>query len=86
MTDDDEPYTPINCGDYDSFELAILHRQSLHITWHGEDGMEHIDTVMPTDLKTADHQEFLIAESSRGDPLHIRLDHIISMRGNEDVG
>ncbi|GMR07370.1 MAG: hypothetical protein BMS9Abin26_0373 [Gammaproteobacteria bacterium] len=83
MTGDDTPYNPINCIDYDSLELAILHQQRLHITWHGEDGMEHIDTVMPTDLKTANHQEFLIAESSDGETLRIRLDHFISMRIDE---
>jgi Rho-binding antiterminator len=78
MSEDDK-YTPIDCGVYSNYELAIMHRQKLRLSWHGDNGIDHLDTVAPKDLKTDNHEEFLIAESSSGDELQIRLDKIHHM-------
>ena len=75
--DDGSDYTPIPCGLYSEYEVAILHRDILRLRWRDESGMDHIDRVTPTDLLTRDHCEYLIAENSEGKVLEIRLDRII---------
>ena len=80
MSDDDRPdddYTPIACGLYSEYEVAILHRELLRIHWRDEQGLDHIERVIPTDLQTRDHCEYLIAEDCvDGSTLAIRLDRI----------
>ena len=29
-----DPYSPIACARYSEYEIAILHRQKLHLRWH----------------------------------------------------
>jgi Rho-binding antiterminator len=72
MTD----YTPIDCGHYSEYELAILHCRQLRISWHEPGGQAHIETLRPVDLKTLNHEEFLIAKTMSGDSLQLRLDYI----------
>lgn len=76
MNADDETYTPIDCGVYSEYEVAILHRQHMRLHWRDEDGTEHTEVVMPQDLKTEDKREYLIASATDGSPLRIRLDQI----------
>ncbi|OOZ41318.1 hypothetical protein BOW53_04160 [Solemya pervernicosa gill symbiont] len=75
MSDD---YTPIDCGLYSRFEVAIMHRCRLRLSWSDVTGTAHIDTVMPLDLETREGSEYLIAESSLGDAIRLRLDLITS--------
>ena len=75
---DQYPYAPIACTRYSEYEVAILHRQKLHLRWH--DANVHYDqVVLPLDLKTAHHEEFLICRTASGKTLTIRLDHIQRM-------
>lgn len=76
MSTDDIIYTPIDCGAYSEYEVAILHQQRLRLTWRDEEGNERTDVVLPRDLTTEDKREFLIASGSDGSPLRIRLDLI----------
>ena len=76
MSADDEIYTPIDCGVYSEYEVAILHRQRMRVSWRDEDGAEHTEGVVPQDLKTEDKREYLIAAGDDGSPRRIRLDHI----------
>jgi len=72
---DQDPYAPIACASYSEYETAILHRQKLHLRWH--DANVHYDqVVLPLDLKTVNHEEFLVCRTTAGDTLTIRLDHI----------
>ena len=60
-----DPYSPIACARYSEYEIAILHRQKLHLRWH--EGNVHYDqVVLPLDLKTINHEEFLICRDSAG--------------------
>ena len=77
MSDNDDKYRPISCADYDAYEIAIMHRERLRVTWHGDDGLEHIDTLSPRNLETREHEEYLIATSSQGGELRLRLDRIL---------
>ncbi len=71
-------YSPIACERYSEYEVAILHRQKLHLRWH--DANVHYDqVVLPLDLKTINHEEFLICRGSHGEALSIRLDRIQQM-------
>ena len=82
MSDDEDKgsddYTPIPCGLYSEYEVAIMHRETLRLHWRDERGMDHIDRVIPQDLQTRNHCEYLIAEDSTGGTLAIRLDRIIN--------
>jgi Rho-binding antiterminator len=72
MTD----YVPIDCAVHSGYELAIMRRQQLRLTWRGEDGIIHIKKVTPTDLRTLNHEEFMDVTDERGNTYSIRLDHI----------
>ncbi|TDJ68427.1 MAG: transcriptional antiterminator, Rof [Proteobacteria bacterium] len=70
MTD----YIPIPCSQYDRYEVAIMHRRRLRLTWH-VDNVVYRRIVEPIDLQTRDGEEFLIY-SKGGKTLSIRLDQI----------
>jgi len=72
MTD----YVPIDCAVHSGYELAIMHRQRLRLTWRGDNGVTHVMTVIPTDLRTTNHEEFMDATDVQGNRHSIRLDHI----------
>ncbi len=73
-----DPYAPIACARYSEYEVAILHRQKLHLRWH-VDNVHYDRVVLPLDLKTVNHEEFLICRGGTGETLTIRLDHIQRM-------
>lgn len=85
MSDHDDPdneksrggYRPIPCALYSQYEVAIMHREQLRLHWRDAEGLDHIDRVMPRDLQTRDHCEYLIAENGEGQELQIRLDRIL---------
>ena len=73
----DQPYEPITCGLHSEYELAIMHRASLHIGWLDDNGQQRIGTLQPLDLQTCNHIEYLVARDSLGATHHIRLDRIL---------
>ena len=70
MTD----YIPIPCSQYDRYEVAIMHRRRLRLTWR-VDNVVYRRIVEPIDLQTRDGEEFLIYGKG-GKTLSIRLDQI----------
>jgi transcriptional antiterminator Rof (Rho-off) len=76
--DDNNSYQAISCADYSKYELWIMHRESLKMTWKDETGQEHLGILRPLDLRTRNKQEFLIAQLPQGDNVQIRLDMITS--------
>lgn len=84
MTDADHrapyvpPYEPIACARYSEYEVAIMHRQKLRLRWL-EGNVVYQQTVLPLDLKTECHQEFLICRDRDGAMHTIRLDWIHKM-------
>lgn len=73
---DEENYTPIDCGVYSEYELAIMHRRRMRLHWQDDEGGDHVESVMPQDLKTEEKREYLIAERQDGSSLKVRLDRI----------
>ncbi|BAZ92464.1 transcriptional antiterminator [Thiohalobacter thiocyanaticus] len=77
-------YTPIDCGLYSNFELAILRGWRLQVTWQDNSGLDHIELLRPRDLQTRDHAEYLIAERGDGERIEIRLDRIREAQRREE--
>ena len=75
-----DKYTPIDCGRYEYYELAIMHRQTLFVRWRGEDGVTHLEQLEPRDLRTRDSEEFLCALTVDGHERLLRLDRITEAR------
>nr|WP_067295732.1 Rho-binding antiterminator [Marinobacterium profundum] len=71
-------YTPINCEVHDGFELACMRRLRYEVHWRDADGTFMQDRIEFVDLEYPRGEEYLIALSSHGEPLRIRLDRIIS--------
>lgn len=72
MTD----YTPVDCGLHSEYQLAIMHRDRIKLGWRDTAGANHLETVIPVDLRTRSNEEFLVASVSDGTQLEIRLDRI----------
>lgn len=85
MTDDLDPYTPIACGLHSEYELAIMRRISLRLGWRDTHGQQHIGNVLPLDLYTRKHVEYLVARAIDGQQHEIRLDKIISSNVREAI-
>jgi Rho-binding antiterminator len=79
MTDDD-PYKPIPCAEYDTYEIAIMHGEHLQLVWRDDSRRHTISVVKPVDLKTRKGAEFLVATTDEGKTLQLRLDHIQSCK------
>jgi transcriptional antiterminator Rof (Rho-off) len=73
-------YRIIDCDLHDLYEIWILHRRRLLLTWLDESGLSHLELLLPTDLETVPDGEFLIASDTYGTPLRIRLDRIVHAR------
>lgn len=71
-------YKPISCAVHDEYESAIVLKQKLQIRWNDDAQSLHDEMVIASDLKTLNHEEFLIAESTNGVRHQIRLDRILS--------
>lgn len=78
MTDDNDSYTPIGCGTYSVYELAIMRRATLHLCWLDEHGLQHIGLVQPVDIFTRDRVEYLRIQNINDTKHEIRLDRIIN--------
>ena len=73
-------YDPVDCALYSRYELAILRRQQLLLSWRDEGDMAHLEVVSPKDLQTCNGEEFLIAERPDGRRLRLRLDKVLAVR------
>lgn len=68
-------YKPIPCRRYEDYELAIMHKARLRLTW--EDGNVIYDQVVrPLDLRTAQGEEFLEFRDEQDRARSVRLDRI----------
>ena len=73
MSDD---YKPIDCGLYSQYEVAIMHREKLKLSWQDDSGLTHLEVITPLDLKIIDSAEYLIGKNAEDEQLIIRLDWI----------
>jgi Rho-binding antiterminator len=80
MTD----YTPIECGLHSQYELAILRRRKLRLSWCDAEGTGHIEAVIPTGLLTRNREEFMIVTTGHGVEREIWLDRIKDFPEKDD--
>lgn len=77
----DDPYQPIACADYDTYEIALMRNWPVDLEWIQPTGQVITERVMPVELKIIEGAEYLfcrMADPSLMDhaPLRIRLDKI----------
>lgn len=81
----DVPYQPISCDLHSQYELAIMHKDKLSLTWHKEGGNITEMDVIPVDVQTKNKAEYLVVKIPRqNDLVFIRLDYIIEMHHSPD--
>lgn len=73
-------YTPIDCALYSEYELAIMHKTRLQISWRDAQGSPRLEVLVPVDLRTRSGEEFLVAVDSLGAEREIRLDRILGSK------
>jgi transcriptional antiterminator Rof (Rho-off) len=73
-------YTPIDCSLYSEYELSIMHRTRLQVSWRDAQGVSRIEVLVPVDLRTRQGEEFLVAIDPLGTEREIRLDRILASK------
>ena len=68
-------YVPISCDLHSEYELAILRRQWLRLVW-ADNNVIHDEVVLPLDLKTKHHEEYLVCRVKGDTTREIRLDRV----------
>ena len=74
MTNDD--YKPVSCAMHSELELAIMHKQVMELCWQNESGEMRTENVVPVDIITSNHAEFLVVKTDNNQSVSIRLDQI----------
>ena len=73
-------YEPIACSLYSRYELAIMRRALLQLSWAGHNTTTRVEILQPVDLRTHRSAEYLIARSPSGVTRVLRLDRIRRVR------
>lgn len=73
----DNKYIPVSCERHSEYELAIMHRQTLVISWCDEHDDTQQQALRPYDVVTENKAEYLLANDAMGNDKKIRLDKII---------
>jgi transcriptional antiterminator Rof (Rho-off) len=72
----DQPYTPISCAAHSEFELLIMHKNHLKLSWSDEQGKSQSSIVLPIDIQTKAGEEYLLVSDEKNNQHSIRLDRI----------
>lgn len=81
----DTPYKPISCELHSEYELAIMHKNKIYLTWRKDGEVVTETNVIPVDVHTKNKAEYLVVKTSEQNKLFsIRLDYIIEMRNTTD--
>lgn len=80
MKNNNDNYQPISCDLHSQYELAIMHKSKLKLSWISEGKAVTETNILPLDVKTKNKAEYLIAVTPGNKNICIRLDHIIKMR------
>jgi Rho-binding antiterminator len=85
MTENKDPYIPVECGVHSEYELAIMHKTMLKLVWNDQHGNQRQASLIPVDIRTMDKKEYLIARTPEGDSEQIRLDKILQSNVKEAI-
>ncbi len=83
-----DQYQAIACSQYDVYEIAIMRRQMLKLSWIDESGSHFQHLVKPLALNTRNGEEFLtvsvqtvsVQDRPGMESIEIRLDRIVSVK------
>ncbi len=80
MDSNEDTYKPVSCDLHSQYELAVMHKNKLHLSWLSDGELISESNILPLDVQTKNKAEYLIAVTSKNKNLYIRLDHITKMR------
>jgi len=69
-------YRPVDCDLHSKYELLILQRSRIMLTWRDVAGSIQTEALLPLDLLTRSGEEFMVLSTGTGAEREIRLDHI----------
>lgn len=72
-------YLPVDCVVHDRYELAIMRRQCLRLSWREPDGLLRVEVVRPLDLETRAGEEFLVFADAADRRRQVRLDRVLNV-------
>lgn len=76
----DLSYQPVSCDLHSQYELAIMHKNMLCLTWRKDGEVVTETKIIPVDVTTENKAEYLVVrKASENDVFLIRLDYIIEM-------
>jgi len=71
-----DEYKAVSCELHSQYELAIMRKQMLRIAWLDSKKEPHISCVLPEDIFTRNHAEYLLVTNEKGELIELRLDKI----------
>ena len=80
MANSNEHYQPVSCELHSQYELAIMHKSKLELSWLSGGELVTETNVQPLDVKTENKAEYLVAVTEKNENLLLRLDQITKMR------
>ncbi len=80
MVYNNDSYKPVSCDLHSQYELAIMHKNKLQLSWLSNGETISESNISPLDIQAKNKAEYLIAVTTTNKNLRIRLDHIIEMR------
>ena len=80
MQSKNDHYQAISCEMHSQYELAIMHKSKLKLSWLSEGELVSDTNILPLDVQTKNKAEYLLAVNAENKNLCIRLDHIRKMR------
>lgn len=80
MNNKDDSYQPISCDLHSQYELAIMHKNKLQLSWMKDAELVTETNISPIDVQTKNKAEYLVAKTEDNKNICIRLDHITKMR------
>lgn len=69
-------YQPVACSLHDEFEIAIMRKQPISISWKTAEGSDQRALVDVKDLLVKNHEEYLLFETPDGELVEVRLDRV----------
>jgi len=80
MKNENNPYQPVSCELHSQYELAIMHKNKLELSWVSDGELVTEKNILPLDVQTKDKAEYLLTVNAENKNLCIRLDHIRKLR------
>ncbi|MCU7812291.1 MAG: hypothetical protein KZQ77_13795 [Candidatus Thiodiazotropha sp. (ex Notomyrtea botanica)] len=74
------PYHPIACGLHETYQLAVMRRAMIDLSWRTEDDCLQKARVLIEDVFTEAQAEYLRVTTQPGNDYVIRLDRIVEAR------